>query len=272
MRYKVAGRASIFGAFFFCTAAFAAPPAPTTNCLPEDKIGEKIDWHSVSYIYDGDTIRLANGDKIRFIGINTPETAKKDRPAEPFADQALKAVQQAIKSGKGKIGLIPGKQSQDRYGRLLAHIFLHSPKNALPQNLTRKLLSEGLGSQVIIPPNLGFQDCYQKAQHQARSDKKGLWSLPGQGVIPTHRLQPTSSGFRHIVGKVTRIGNSRYNIWLNFDHYLAIKIARKDLGFFRQWHPKSLLNKTIEASGWIYTRNHEKRMQVHHPKMIRIIQ
>lgn len=265
MSHKVAGRASIFGALFFCAAATAAP-AP--DCLPK----EEINWQSVAYIFDGDTIQLGNGSKVRFIGINTPETAKTDQATEPFADQALQAVQRAVQSRGGRIGLIPGKQPRDRYGRLLAHVFLSPSGNRGPENLVAKLLSDGLGSQIVIPPNLGFQDCYQQAQYQARTHNKGIWSLPDQGVIPVNQLTPATRGFRRIVGKITRIGNSRFNIWLNFDHHLAIKIARKDLVFFKEWSPYSLLYKTIEASGWIYVRNRDKHMQIHHPKMIQIIQ
>ena len=72
---------------------------------------------TVAKILDGDTVILADGRHVRLIGINAPETGKKDRPEQPLARQAKKYLQSLLRTGR--IKLTPGKQPRDHYGRTL---------------------------------------------------------------------------------------------------------------------------------------------------------
>jgi len=252
-------RASIIGALFFCAPAFTASGP---GCQPRQPPA----WHNIARVFDGDTLLLANGKKVRFIGINTPERARDGRPAEPRAEAAYEEVKNLLQQGRGQIGLIEGREPRDRYGRVLAHVFL--PELG---NLSAHLLSRGLGSHIIVPPNMGYLDCYRRSEKLARKHKYGIWSQPDLTVIPAGELGTRTRGFRHVRGKITRVGKGRSNIWLNFGRHLAIRISRQDMDHFIDWRPEDMLGKTIEVRGWIYAARSQLRMQVRHPEMIRII-
>ncbi|MGD8877779.1 MAG: thermonuclease family protein, partial [Syntrophobacterales bacterium] len=82
-----------------------------------DSLRAKVRW-----VDDGDTIVLAGGERVRYLGINTPEVANQDKPAEPFANEA-KAFNKKLVQGRW-INLELAEQQRDRYGRLLALVFL----------------------------------------------------------------------------------------------------------------------------------------------------
>jgi len=249
-------RASILiGALFFCASAFSAP---ADAC----QAGGLIYDHQVARIYDGDTLLLKSGKKIRLIGINTPETGKQRRAAEPYANAALKMAKTHIAAAGYRVGIVEGKEKKDRYGRTLAHVFLPGGTN-----LTTLLLQNGMGHQIAIPPNLAYLDCYARAEASARSQQLGVWRLQ---PIDNNRKIKLGTGFRMVAGKVTRIGRGRSNIWLNFNGPLAIRIQKNDLRYFTHWQPSELLGKTIEARGWVYTRKGQLRLQIRHPAMMRV--
>lgn len=249
-------RASIFGALFF----LATPTLAANPCGSQ----QTPDWHTVGHVYDGDSLRLTDRRKIRLIGVNTPEMAMDERPIEPFAQAAREFVESRINDAQQRVGLIYGTSRKDRYGRTLAHIILPDQTN-----LSAQLLLNGLGSHIAIAPNLGFNDCYAEAQQIARKNKRGIWLNANQLIYNLDADDDIPTGFRHVRGTVSRIGESRGNLWLNFGEKLAIRISRKDLDYFTQWQPASLLHQNIEASGWVYTRKGHLRMRVYHPSVIR---
>jgi len=258
MRSLFLKRASIFGALFF----LALPIQAASYCEPQ----QTLQWHQVDYVHDGDSLRLSDQTKIRLIGVNTPELARDGRDEEPFAAAARTFLKEKINQAGGRIGLAYDDSRKDRYGRTLAHIFL--PDHS---NLTEQLLLNGLGSHIAISPNLGFSECYARAQQVARANKRNLWEPNQQLIRNLDQLNTLAGGFQHVQGTITRIGQGRDNIWLNFGKKLAIRITRNDLKNFHQWHPTTLLNKTVEASGWVYTAKGQKRLRIYHPSVIHVL-
>ena len=94
--------------FFY--AIFVSPHA-YANCATE-YYDESVQIHKV---HDGDTLKLTDGRKIRIIAINTPELARDDQTAEPYADKATQSLKQLL-SGR-HIKLRYGTEKHDRYGR-----------------------------------------------------------------------------------------------------------------------------------------------------------
>ncbi|HEY9148940.1 MAG TPA: thermonuclease family protein, partial [Gammaproteobacteria bacterium] len=123
-----------------------------------DRGGESV---AVDYVYDGDTLRLEDGRKVRFIGINTPEIKRDGSPSEPFSRAARKRVV-ALTGGDAMV-LRLDQERHDRYGRLLAHPYL-----ADGRSLSKLLLQEGLAAAVVVPPNLWHSDCYLQQEQAAR--------------------------------------------------------------------------------------------------------
>ena len=251
------GRLFYFGLWLLSLSTLAS--AETQDC-PPSYIDARV---SVSYVYDGDTVRLKSGDKVRLIGINTPEMARDKRPAEPLAKDARQALIKLLEQHEYQISLRYGQQQRDRYGRLLAHTY--TPQG---ESISAHLLDKGLASLIAIPPNVNGLPCYAKAEKLARSNKLGLWGLPS--IRDSHTLSRHIRGFNIVRGKVVRIGEGRKNLWLNLDGGLALRIVKKDLHWFEQ-PPRSLTGKTVLARGWIYARKGEQRMRVHHPYALELL-
>jgi len=252
-------RASLIGALFFCASPLLAKDLCSSLSEP--------DWRKVKHVHDGDSLQLADRRKIRLIGVNTPELARDERAAEPYAREARSLVIKLIRQAHWRVGLIYGPQRKDRYGRTLAHVFLPDGSN-----LSERLLLNGLGSHIAITPNLGYLDCYKQAQLQARKQQQNLWQPGHTMIIDLQKSGQVSGGFHHVRGKVTRVAQGNTNIWINFGDALAIRILREDLHYFTQWRPKTLEGKVIEASGWVYTAKGNRRMRIHHPSIIQVLE
>ncbi len=128
-------KASLAGAFFVpgiwqqAAQAEVFCPAPASVVRVE-----------VQRVVDGDTVRLKDGRSVRMIGVNAPETAKRGRGDEPYAVAARQRLQALVAASEGRVGLVPGRERKDRYGRTLAHLY-----GADGENLEARLLAEGWG-------------------------------------------------------------------------------------------------------------------------------
>ncbi len=116
---------------------------------------------AIAYCYnvcDGDTIwvKLRDGtkDKIRFVGINTPEIAHKEgERSEPGGEEAKKYVIDKVLK-KTVLLDVDDLSPVDYYGRTLALVYLPSTKNKIPRNsLNAKLLQQGYADILYIPPS-----------------------------------------------------------------------------------------------------------------------
>ncbi|MCK4951670.1 MAG: nuclease, partial [Gammaproteobacteria bacterium] len=90
--------------------------------------------------------------------------------------------------------------------------------------------------------------------------------------IESSTLKNAQRGFRLIRGKVVRIGHSKKSVWLNLTGKMALRIDRKDLSYFQQMNPETLIGKTIISRGWLYSYKGELRMQIRHPAALEVIQ
>lgn len=218
---------------------------------------------SVARVQDGDTFELTDGTRVRFIGINTPEMAHDNRPAEPYAVAAYQAVVTLLEQHHHQVLLQYGTELRDHYGRTLAHVFLPDGTN-----LSEWLLRQGLATRIAIPPNLWAQDCYANAETTARNAGKSLW--PGV-VTPSTQVAVGSKGYYIIEGKIERIGHSRKSVWLNLPGAVAIRIARKDLDNFRNLDMDALQNHTVRARGWIFPGKNQSTLRIRHSAMLEIV-
>lgn len=273
-------KASHRGAFFvgglFFALALLVSPVFAVEC-PADRIDETV---AVSLVVDGDTLRLKDGRLVRFIGINTPELARKDMPAEPLANKARNILQSLLEKSLSQnssgndvlVGLRYGTEQKDRYGRTLAHVYLVNGVSA-----EAEMLSAGMGAQIVVPPNVWNRECYRAAEESARQEKKGVWSSIYH-PIPVVNVPRESRGFRIISGKVTRVGESKRSIWLNFPRRpgegnregVAVRISRKDLSHFTTWNPRQLKGKQVVVRGWVYPHKKQLVMQLRHPFALEI--
>ena len=238
-------KASLAGAFFVSAIwlsgaqAFCPAPAGLTSV-------------TVQRVVDGDTLRLSDGRSVRMIGLNTPELGKQGRSDEPFAVAARKRLQALVDASGGRVGLRPGKQAKDHYGRTLAHIY-----SASGANLEAQMLADGLGFQVAVAPNVDLVACQQAAERSARNTGLGLWRQ--SPVLKAEQIQ--RSGFAVISGRVSKVQRNRGGIWIELQDALVLRVAPNLVGQFDNARLQALKGKQIEARGWIVDRSRRGGLQ-----------
>ncbi len=118
-------------------------------------------------VIDGDTIVIENNERVRYIGMDTPELARGKRPAEPYADEA-KAFNQRLVGGK-RVRLEFDKEERDRFGRLLAYVYVGEVM------VNEELVRSGLARAAAYPPNLRYRSRFEKLEEEAKEDGRGIW-------------------------------------------------------------------------------------------------
>lgn len=135
-------------------------------------------WATVTEVADGDTLELNGKEKVRLVGVNTPETVKPNTPLQPYGKEASEYTKKQLQ-GK-KVFVEVDVQPQDRYGRTLAYVYTTAPQSeadveAYMFNAT--LLREGYAQLMTIQPNVKYQELFLRLQRTAREENKGLWAL-----------------------------------------------------------------------------------------------
>jgi len=236
MRLK---KASLVGAFFLA----AIWQLPALALCPASAEVQVVGVREVS---DGDTLRLVDGRRVRLIGLNAPEIGRKGRPSEPFAVAARQRLQALVQASGGQVGLQPGVEPRDKYGRTLAHVYARSGDNVEAQ-----LLSEGLGYRVAVAPNVALTACHQQAEQAARRAGVGVWREPA--VLAPGQLK--QSGFALIRGQVQSIERNRGGIWLSLGDTLVLQVPARLLRDFPSGFTDGLKGRTGEARGWVLDRS-----------------
>jgi len=137
-------------------------------------------------VVDGDTIKVRVGgrtDRVRLIGIDTPESVKPNTPVQCFALEASDHTKQLLPPGT-RVRLVLDVEPRDRYGRLLAYVYRSS--DGLFVNLA--LARDGYARTFTYPPNVAHADELVRAVQDARSADRGLWRACG--VEPATRGPP----------------------------------------------------------------------------------
>nr|AGF93114.1 secreted protein containing Staphylococcal nuclease (SNase-like) domain protein [uncultured organism] len=122
-------------------------------------------------VIDGDTLeaRLKVGTaKIRYIGIDTPETHGK---VERYGKEASGYNKSLV--GDKTVWLEIGEEARDKYGRLLAYVYLDPAKKSMVNAI---LAAQGYAEVMTIPPNVKFADTFKELVKNAREGNRGLWS------------------------------------------------------------------------------------------------
>ena len=122
----------------------------------------------VDRVIDGDTIGLQNGDRVRYIGIDTPEVVDPRKPVQCFGVEAARRNKELVE-GKS-VRLEKDVSERDKYGRLLRYVFLPDGNFV---NL--KLVEEGYAAASTFPPDVKYAAEFATAEKEAREAKKGLW-------------------------------------------------------------------------------------------------
>ena len=148
-----------------------------TSCAKTDYIDILV-----TKVFDGDTLRLANGEKVRLIGIDAPEMYESDKlfkDVQRTGEDIETIMAKGRESYKFTKKLVDGRrvilefdvEKRDKYGRLLAHVFIKDTQLFL----NAEIIKQGYAEVMIIPPNLKYGDYFQELYYEARENKRGLW-------------------------------------------------------------------------------------------------
>ena len=138
---------------------------------------------------DGDTLDVvllrndgtpsASTERVRLIGIDTPETKRPDTPIECFGKKASAAAA-ALLPNTTPVRLERDVEERDRYGRLLAYVFRASDGLFVNHELVRT----GFAASYPYPPNVTYADVFREAANAARAASVGLWGTCGDPHVP----------------------------------------------------------------------------------------
>ena len=121
----------------------------------------------VTKVVDGDTIEIEGGQKVRYIGIDTPETVDPREAVGCYGKEASNKNKELVE-GK-KVRLEKDVSETDRYGRLLRYIYVGEIF------VNEYLVKEGFAKASSYPPDVKYQDKFKASEALARDSKKGLW-------------------------------------------------------------------------------------------------
>ena len=156
-------------------------------------------------VVDGDTIKVVRDGKketVRLIGVDTPES-KKNKKAKRDVIRSKKDIDTITELGKESARhtrkLLKNKkevyietdvQEKDRYGRTLGYVYMDKKKKKM---LNKKIIEDGYGTMMTVPPNVKHVKEFQKAQEKARKPKKQKKKKkkPAPDTDKTSRIVPT---------------------------------------------------------------------------------
>lgn len=122
----------------------------------------------IKRVIDGDTIELENGERVRYIGMDTPETADPRKPVQCFGREASRKNKELVEGQK--VRLEKDVSERDKYGRWLRYVWVGNVF------INLELVKQGFAYAYSYPPDIKYQEQFRQAEQDARRAKLGLWS------------------------------------------------------------------------------------------------
>jgi micrococcal nuclease len=142
---------------------------------PPDSGVTSAEFEYVQRVVDGDTLLLGTGERIRLIGVNTPETVHPKKAIKAFRKEASAFTKRMV---EGKLVRLEFDElsnrrsdSKDKYSRTLAYVFLQDDTH-----LNAEVIRQGYGFAVSSIPPLKYQNEFRRPEGEAREQRRGLWA------------------------------------------------------------------------------------------------
>ncbi|MFH1826995.1 MAG: thermonuclease family protein [bacterium] len=126
----------------------------------------------VSRVIDGDTIELSTGQKLRYIGVDTPELNFNKNP-ECFAKESTEFNKKLVENKK--VELEKDISDKDKYGRLLRNVYVQNESSSSAIFVNEYLVQQGFATVSTYPPDIAHIEELLIAQQEARENNRGLW-------------------------------------------------------------------------------------------------
>jgi len=133
---------------------------------------KKAEWRLVTRVVDGDTIIVGARERVRLIGVDTPETKHPQKPVEYFGREATAFTKKMVQGRRVRLEFDQANTKishKDRYKRTLAYVFLEDGTF-----LNAEIVKQGYGHAYTRFP-FKYLDEFRRYEREAREQKKGLW-------------------------------------------------------------------------------------------------
>jgi endonuclease YncB( thermonuclease family) len=156
----------------------------------------------VKRVLDGDTILLEDGRRVRYLGINTPESG------EPYSRRARELNAGLVRGRAVRLEL--DQEITDTYNRLLAYVYVG------PEMANARLLQEGLAHAFFIGTARRHNDLFLRLQGEAKAQRLGLWSGRSRPrdlkITSVHLSDPSASESQDAYVRIACLSNARINL------------------------------------------------------------
>lgn len=226
-------------------------------------------------VIDGDTLRIdppVDGlDEVRLAGIEAvkpPLGRPADRPW-PLALQADRALAD-LAQGQA-VRLVAAERPVDRYGRLLAQVYL-----ADGRWLQGELLREGLARVATSADSRAEAKRMQVIEAEAREARRGLWASPVYAIASPTTVRDRVGSFAVVEGEVVAARRVKNRVYLNFgsdwrdDFTVTIAAAALPLFAEARLDPLALAGKSVRVRGWV-ERYNGPAIEATHPEQIEVL-
>ncbi|MEA3345319.1 MAG: thermonuclease family protein [Chloroflexota bacterium] len=162
-----------------CCPLSTPSPTPTATTAARTPVPTPMqaEWATVVRVVDGDTVELEDGHKVRYIGIDAPETKHPWKPVEWMGPEAAAKNKELV---EGEVVRLEKDVSEtDKYGRLLRYVWVGDLM------VNAELVRSGYARASTYPPDVKYADLFLKLQREAREAGRGLWKPTPQPTTPS---------------------------------------------------------------------------------------
>ena len=153
------------------------PPPVTPSPTPLPTSSSQEETFNITYVVDGDTVEIEGGERVRLIGIDSPERG------EPYYSEAKNQLTTLVLNKQ--VRLEKDITDKDRYGRLLRYIYVDD------LFINVEIVKLGYAKSYTYPPDVKYQNLILSAERDARNSQRGLWAQ--SEPTPVSQPQPQTS-------------------------------------------------------------------------------
>ncbi|HEY8575294.1 MAG TPA: thermonuclease family protein [Devosia sp.] len=231
----------------------------------------------VTSVTDGDTVILDDGRVVRMIGTQAPKLPldRPDFPTWPLAPEAKAALEALALQKPVRLGF--GGEEMDRYGRVLAHVFVATPEGEIWAQ--QSMVAAGMARVYSFPDNRSCLDLLFAAEGRARLAGLGIWRDPYYRIIAATApgdLLARAGHYELVEGRVLLAEQRGGRVYLNFGRFwkedFTAVIEAPALRLFKAAgiDPLTLENALLRIRGWVDDRD-GPRIEVTHPEQIEVL-
>ncbi|WP_232699639.1 thermonuclease family protein [Brevibacillus daliensis] len=195
-------KALLVGSLFVFMLLLSGCNTTTDSTLSDKPVPNGKMKASITRVVDGDTFEISTGEKVRLIGVDTPETVKPNHPVEAYGKEASDYTKKMLTSKQ--VTLQFDVEPYDKYGRLLAYVYLEDGTF-----YNEHVIKEGYARIMTVPPNVAQADLFLKGEQEARKGNIGLWGAETKKPTNSNNKPESNGASEQAKGKIKGNINSK---------------------------------------------------------------